>query len=496
VTGKGEWVDYTESKQGALAPDNPFYWTNWRRMANHECLDCHTTALRVAYDESAAKWSTTFADGSVACEDCHGAGGRHAETQEKEDIVQPAHAGAVGLSACARCHGPRKPLFPLLDPEHAFRLGQSYDELYDPITIALGNGMSPDFFVDGRPKTSSFEYQATLQSACVRKGGATCLTCHTAPHEAKEHAELRDHDPDAECVKCHSTIDRVAHSHHKDAKAQKCVACHMPGVVSGVLDHFADHSIDVPAPQNTAKHGVPNACGLCHADRSADALAQQLAAWWPDAAARQTRRIRLADAFDAATARTSARPLAGVIGDTDEAPTLRGAAMLIAAARFGAPTAIVFEKMLKSDSVILRAKACEAIALAKATKSADALAAALTDPSLRVRLACALALWDLEDPRAEAALAKLAADPESKNLLYPHLELGLAYARRKEFARAETELAQGARLSPYFADPIVQLAAVLVEEGKLDDAKRRVAQALALEPANKGALALQRRLEN
>src|SRR5947208_45462 len=47
-TTKHEWVDYTESKQGALTPDHPFYWTNARRMANHECLDCHTTNLAVS----------------------------------------------------------------------------------------------------------------------------------------------------------------------------------------------------------------------------------------------------------------------------------------------------------------------------------------------------------------------------------------------------------------------------------------------------------------
>src|SRR6476659_1006895 len=45
VTGRGAWVDYTEAKQGALTPSHPFYWTNFRRMANHECLDCHTTGL-------------------------------------------------------------------------------------------------------------------------------------------------------------------------------------------------------------------------------------------------------------------------------------------------------------------------------------------------------------------------------------------------------------------------------------------------------------------
>jgi hypothetical protein len=102
VTGKGEWVDYTEAKQGPLTPQHPFYWTNVRRMANHECLDCHTTGLRVTYDESTRKWTTSFIDPNVACENCHGPGSRHSESQEERDIVHPVRSGSVGMSACAR----------------------------------------------------------------------------------------------------------------------------------------------------------------------------------------------------------------------------------------------------------------------------------------------------------------------------------------------------------------------------------------------------------
>src|SRR5262249_52266009 len=130
----------------------------------------------------------------------------------------------------------------------------------------------------------------------------------------------------------------------------------------------------------------------------------------------------------------------------------------------------------------------------KATDGGDALARQLGDPSLRVRLACALALHDLGDPRGEPALAKLAADPESDRLLTPHLEIGLAHARRGDFATAEPELTKVVRLSPYFADPIVELAAVLADEGKLDDARKRVDQALALEPYHKAGLALRDKL--
>jgi hypothetical protein len=496
VTDKS-WVDYTEAKQGALTPEHPFYWTNVRRMANHECLDCHTTGLRVTYDESTRKWTTTFSDPTVACEDCHGAGSRHAETQEERDIVHPTHAGAVGMSACARCHGPRKPLFPLLDPEHQFVLGQSYDELYDPIVVVQGNGMSPEFFADGKPKTSSFEYQGMLQAACFRKGNATCLTCHTAPHDPDQgHAELRDKDPDASCRKCHADVAKAgrAHTHHDAPAAQRCIACHMAPIVSGVLDHFADHSIDVPVPENTVRHGVPNACGVCHADKPAAALATSLTAWWPNAAVRQARRLRLADAFDPATEKQSARPLLQVITDPAEAPTLRGAAAVVLGLRFGPQTARALLPFLDSPDVVLRAKGCEALSAARATGAADALAKRLADPSLRVRLAAALALEDLHDPRGEAALRQLAAAPESANLVIPHFELGRGLARRGDFAGARAELTRVARLSPYFTEALIELAAVIADAGDLNEARARLDQALALEPHHARARDLRDRM--
>jgi predicted CXXCH cytochrome family protein len=490
------WVDYTEAKQGPLSPAHPFYWTNARRMANHECLDCHTTALRVDYSESARKWTTTFVDGNVACEDCHGPGSRHAETSDKADIVHPVNSGAVGISACARCHGPRRPLFSLLDPEHQFRLGDNYDEMYEPIVVTMADGgTSPDYFADGKPKTSSFEYQAMLQSACYRKGKADCLTCHTAPHDAKHRkSELRD-TPDALCAKCHSDVRAVgqAHSHHKTAT---CIACHMAPIVSGVLDHFVDHTIDVPVPQNTTRHGVPNACGVCHADKTAEALATSIDTWWPDARTRQARRVRLADAFDPDTSKNSLQPLLAVIADTDEAPTLRGAAAVTLGRRGGPRSASVLTPMLEAEDLVLRAKAAEALASAKATTAGDALARHVNDPSLRVRLAAALALHDLHDARGDAALRTLADGAATSSLVIPHLELGQAAGARKDWLTARRELEWVARLWPFYADAIVQLGAVEHELGDDAGARARAEQALQLEPEHRGARALRAMIEH
>lgn len=484
------WVDYTEAKQGQLSPDSPFYWTNARRMANHECLDCHTTGLRVDYSETSQKWTTSFADGNVACEDCHGPGSKHAETSEKADIVQPVDARAIGMSACARCHGPRRPLFSLLDPDHPFRPGDNYDEMYEPIVITMpGGGTSTDYFVDGKPKTSSFEYQAMLQSQCYRKGKADCLTCHTAPHDPKHHkAELRD-TPEKLCGSCHADVVAAgqAHSHHKTAS---CVACHMAPIVSGVGDHFADHSIDVPVPANTSKHAVPSACGTCHANKTADELDASLIAWWPDARTRQARRIRLADAFDPATAKASLQPLLATLADRDEAPTLRGAAAVTLGRRGGPRAAGTLTTLLSDHNIILRAKAAEALADAKATNAADVLARHVDDPSLRVRLAVALALHDLGDGRGDIALQALANSPTSSSLVIPHLELGQVAGGRKDWVAAERELTWVAKLWPFYADAIVQLAAVEHELGKNDAALARVDQALQLDPKNRGALSL------
>lgn len=497
-----QWVDYTEAKQGPLTPEHPFYWTNARRMANHECLDCHTTGLTVSYDDAAKRWTTSFADGTVACENCHGPGSRHAETQDEADIIHPAKRPEVAFAACGRCHGPRRPLFPLLDATHPFRLGQQpYDEIYEPIVITLPDGYSPEFFVDGRPRSSSFEYQAVLQSECYRKGDATCLACHTAPHEKHRGPELLGKTDNDLCLSCHpnQVSGARAHSHHKSPAGQRCTGCHMPPIVSGVLDHFADHSLDVPDPMLTITHGEPNACSVCHTDKTAEQLAASVTAWWPDAGKRQARRRRLADAFDegptAVDGRARAAALVATVEDTSEAPTLRGAAAVVMGRGFGAQATGKLEPLLASDDLGLRAKGCEALAAAKATGLGDAIAALLHDPSLRVRQACALALLDLGDARGEAALAELAAAPESDHLLLPHHELGTAYGKRQDWTAARRELTIAVTLAPYFPDFLVELASVAAEQGDFAEARARLDQAAALAPMDPGVTGLRAKID-
>lgn len=492
-----QWVDYNEARQGTTDPGHSYYWTNVRRMVQHECMDCHVTGMQVGYDEASARWTTDFADAGVACETCHGPGAKHSDTSELVDIFQPKEATAeLSLSVCASCHGPRVPLFPLFDVRHRYQPGQRYDDFYDPIVVVINGKMSADFFADGRPKTSSFEYQSLIQSACYRKGGATCLSCHVPPHAATHPSELPSADPDLGCRSCHK--DKVAagsaHTHHKDKAANRCVSCHMPKVLSGVLDAFADHALDVPSLTNTEKHHVPNACGVCHADKPTQALAAVAKAWWPELPAREARRVRLADAFDDATAPQSSQALTAVVNDTAEAPTLRGAALMVLAIRFGASAAPAIVPALRSPDPLVRAKACEALGGARVQKAADAVAPLVDDPALRVRLAATLALHAMGDPRAEPALRRLAQDPATEDLMMPRMLLGGMLARAGKLEESRGHLRAVVRASPYVTDALWHLAEVEARMGQDSAARALVERALALEPMHSGARNLRARL--
>lgn len=506
VTGKGAWTDYTEAKQGALTPDHPYFWTNFRRTANRECLDCHATGVDVRYQPATHAWTTRMVTVGIGCESCHGPGARHAETQLASDIVRPSRLDPERQRAvCGQCHGPRDPLFPLLDGAHRFRPGDRYDDFYQALEWAQGRERSGDFFADGRPKSSSFEYQALVQSRCAMEGQATCLSCHTAPHRAHRPDELkltqRPHGPtvsvdQASCGTCHAKelAEGRRHTHHASAQANRCTACHMPKIVSAVFDTFPDHSLDIPNPMNTERHGVANACAVCHAKTAPRALQAQMERFWPDVAQRQARRTRLADALDEATAAQSRPALLAVVADAKEAPLLRGAAAELLAQRFPREAASALAPLLGDPDALVRAKVADALQYTRDRSNDDALVRLTSDPSIWVRQASAVSLVQLGDRRGEAALAALAGDPRTEGLPTPHLALGLLAGRRHDFATAEAELQKAVALQPYLTEGLLGLSSLAERRGDLVRARALLEEVLRFVPDHAQAKARLARL--
>jgi hypothetical protein len=409
---------------------------------------------------------------------------------------------------CAQCHGPRLPVFPILDQAHRFRPGDAYADSYTPLVLLDGRERSGEFWTDGRPSSSSFEYQALIQSRCHRMGGATCLTCHTPPHDEHGPDDLRlPEDPpapgvrvrlhaaaDASCVRCHRPVfaEGARHTRHTAAAAQSCVGCHMPRTLSGVLDRFADHALDVPSPRNTARYGIPNACSTCHRESPAT-LDAGLRRLWPGVGARLARRERLADAFAVEGADDSRSALRAILADATEAPSLRGVAAELIAIRFPSDVEAVLP-LLSDPDPLLRQRAASALGLAEARGLGFALLPLLKDPSLSVRQTAALLLTLFGAPEGETALRALADAPATAGLEQPPLMLGALAARTGDLDTARTRLEQARRAKPYNAGTLLMLSEVYQARGEGDRARAAVDEAATFEPGSPQIAAARARL--
>jgi hypothetical protein len=131
----------------------------------------------------------------------------------------PAIAGAV----CAQCHSGPSPRFP-----------------------------------DGAALRNSSESLDLAAATCT---GIRCIDCHD-PHGGGS-SEPR---AIAACTGCHARLEGPAHAGAGHGGVS-CLDCHMPRIVMGIDRHVRSHRIS--SPTDPAMLGTaPNACNLCHLDRS------------------------------------------------------------------------------------------------------------------------------------------------------------------------------------------------------------------------------------
>jgi predicted CXXCH cytochrome family protein len=117
--------------------------------------------------------------------------------------------------------------------------------------------------------------------------GVTCFTCHDV-HGTNLPAQLRK--PSAQlCADCHgpgspngpraATIE--AHTHHPpESPGSECVACHMPKVAQTIADvNVRSHTFRFVSPADTEMLKIPNACNVCHSDRTTSWASEPLRTW-------------------------------------------------------------------------------------------------------------------------------------------------------------------------------------------------------------------------
>ncbi|MCY4508501.1 MAG: C cytochrome precursor, partial [Acidobacteria bacterium] len=154
------------------------------------------------------------------------------------------------------------------------------------------------FWPDGTIRVSGREYNGLLDSPCFRDAESpertlSCFSCHAmhkTPDDPRTVAAWADThqvsvgmDGDEACLQCHEPLraDPAAHTRQAPESAgSRCYNCHMPYTSYGLLKAIRSHTVGSPSAAETVQVGRPNACNLCHLDKTMAWTAETLDEWY------------------------------------------------------------------------------------------------------------------------------------------------------------------------------------------------------------------------
>jgi hypothetical protein len=151
--------------------------------------------------------------------------------------------------------------------------GRDEPALVNAICAQCHSTPSPRY-PDGSATRNSTEALDLAAGACAPS--IACTDCHD-PHQRASRIDA--------CTLCHQDL-AADHSHHP-AGAATCVDCHMPRIVEGIGAFVRSHRISSPTDERMLAAGAPNACNLCHLDRSIRWTTDELRRGWGVAIAPQ-----------------------------------------------------------------------------------------------------------------------------------------------------------------------------------------------------------------
>lgn len=292
---------------------------------NLVCSQCHTTHRRERPRPGTGElWDTQVAEFGISCEACHGPGKGHIEYQRSLDlqdsaasdgqldpIVNPADLSHVRSSqVCGQCHSVRSTIQDeriFREHGHGYRAGDDLtkthfiwergsEEMREFLREHGGemdheHAMNTVYYSDGVVRVTGREYNGLKDSACFTRGNMSCLSCHqmhksdSDPRSLSQWADDQLNPTaygDDACLQCHKQEDyATSHTHHQiDSHGSRCYNCHMPHTAYGLLKAVRNHTISIPDVSKDLSARRPNACNLCHLDKTLDWTAEHLQSWY------------------------------------------------------------------------------------------------------------------------------------------------------------------------------------------------------------------------
>ncbi|MEI6860000.1 MAG: multiheme c-type cytochrome [Shewanella sp.] len=504
-------IDEHKMPSEAIDHNDPLHWTGSMFNWNSRCASCHSTGLEVNYKPENNRFNTQWFEINIGCEACHGAGEQHlqwvANSRDKSESVPNkgfplsinnrakwgyipdaksantdtyqtfSRSGPIAQrqkEICAGCHSRRTPL-QASTPSHDFN---------DDHLLSLLE--SPLYYADGQMREEVFVWGSFMQSK-MQAAGVTCSNCHN-PHSLSLKIQ-----GNALCSQCHnpSIFDQLEHHHH-EGEGRECVNCHMPTTVYMGVDGRQDHSFRIPRPALAERIGAPNACDLCHGDKS-NSWAQQAIDGWNKARGKGASTHDFGVAFfdaESGDINTSAE-LLKIALDSGKTGIVRGSAILSHSQFHNSESLQATQSLLLDSDPLVRLGAVRSMDALPIGLKARLLLNHLDESrkSVRVEIARQLASLPLQQlPKAKSKVLSAMFDefiesaqfnasaPESQVLL------GLFYFERQDYALAEQSYRQALNISPRSESAGINLADLYRQLGQEQQSLVMLKQTLALLP--------------
>jgi len=256
---------------------------NFHRPTSATCDGCHSVDYNIE--------KKTVAEWNIGCEKCHGPGSDHAAHPTRENIINPARLDYIqGSDLCIQCHSQGRPLTNPIAGKYydwpvGYQIGLKLSDFWKLEPHKLGE-TTFTHFADGTAHKNRMQGNDFVTSVMYTHG-VSCFTCHDS-HGTANDALLRK-PANVLCLDCHGpgapngprakTIEE--HTHHKAGSAgSECIACHMPPIEQTLGDVMVrSHTFRFITPAESEELKIPNACNVCHKDKSNDWSAKALKHW-------------------------------------------------------------------------------------------------------------------------------------------------------------------------------------------------------------------------
>ena len=271
------------SEHTFLRPDD------WRQSVttwNQDCIRCHSVGPHPNKDFETNKWDTKVTELGIACAACHGPAEKHMRAHRNPlhrhkvrssgeadpTIVNPARLDKErSAEVCGQCHS----FVTFFDNNNfheptwrEFRAGGKLDQ---HVKLWTAKNDQNRFWPDGSGRIGGREYNTMIMSGCFTEGEMTCLSCHTM-HGDEPRDQLKPLMKSNEaCLQCHEDMrERVAeHTFHDiGSSGSQCYNCHMTYTSYALLGAVRMHRVDSPTASGRSTRDRPNACNLCHLDKT------------------------------------------------------------------------------------------------------------------------------------------------------------------------------------------------------------------------------------